>query len=282
MKLIRHIIPICLLIILLSIGCTNYGYSTFNHDGQTRKYIIYLPDNLPENAPLVFVLHGYGGNGFNMMKHIGMNRIADENGFAVCYPLGSLDFKDTTHWNARLEISETDDIGFLTELAKHLQYGYDLDEERTFSCGFSNGGFMSYTLAVETSDEFKAVASVAGTMSGFTWDNRNGSEPIPILHIHGINDKVVPIDGSMSTSGGWGGAPHMDTIIEFWTDLNNCSTMETEFLPPKTNAFYYLDGINGNEVWYYKIDNYGHNWPDSSDNTGTNASEIIWEFFSNY
>ena len=30
--------------------------------GVTRSYYIYLPADLPANAPLVFILHGYGGS----------------------------------------------------------------------------------------------------------------------------------------------------------------------------------------------------------------------------
>jgi len=287
MQAVKYILPICIISILLLTGCTNLQYSTFDHDGLTRQYILYLPDNLPENAPLVFVLHGYTGTAFQMMNYVNMNSIADENGFAICYPQGTLDNEGTTHWNARLNISKTDDIGFLTELAKYLQSEYDLSDEETFSCGFSNGGFMSYTLSCEAPEVFNAIATVAGTMSGYTWNNRNISEPIPILHIHGIDDESVPIDGSMGPWGGWGGAPSMDTIIEYWVNLNNCTTTENVTVSDNTNAFYHRDGINGNEVWYYKIDNYGHAWPsydpENPDyNPGINASEVIWEFFEAY
>ena len=288
MKVTKYILPIFVVSIVILTGCIdNFQISTFDHDGVTRQYILYLPDNLPENAPLVFVLHGHGMNAVNMMNYVDMNTIADENGFAVCYPKGSLDYEGNTHWNARLNISTIDDIGFLTELAKYLQSEHDLSDEKTFSCGFSNGGFMSYTLACEVPDVFTAVASVAGTMSGYTWDNRNISEPISILHIHGVDDYLVPIDGSIKEEGGWGGAPHVDIIIDYWINLNNCTTTETEFLPPNTNAYYYLDGINGNQVWYYKIDNYGHEWPGGrslkkpgyNPDVGIDASEVIWEFF---
>ena len=287
MKLVKYIFLISIISFLLLSGCINLQYSTFNHDGLTRQYILYLPDNLPENAPLVFVLHGYTSNAQGIMAYTDMNRVADENGFAVCYPQGTLDKGDTTHWNARLNISETDDIGFLTELAKYLQSEYNLNAQQTFSCGHSNGGFMSYTLACEAPDVFNAIASVAGTMSGYTWNNRNISEPIPILQIHGLDDEVVPIDGSISASGGWGGAPHVDTIIEYWVNLNNCTTSENVTVSDNTNAYYHRDGIKGNEVWYYKIDNWGHGWPiydpEKPDlNPGINASEVIWEFFSNY
>ena len=231
MKKVKIILPICIVLILLFSGCINIKYSNFNYDGLTRQYLLYLPDDLPDNAPLVFVLHGYGSKSFQMMREVDMNSIADENGFVICYPQGYLDSKGTAHWNARLDISSIDDIGFLTELAKDLQSEYGLNEDKTFICGFSNGGFMSYTLACEEPDVFTAIACVSGTMSGYTWDNRDISEPIPILHIHGVDDDVVPIDGSMSEEGGWGGAPHVDTIINYWVNLNNCTSSETEYYP---------------------------------------------------
>jgi len=285
MKVTKYILPIFVVSIVILTGCIdNFQISTFDHDGVTRQYILYLPDNLPENAPLVFVLHGYIFNAPGIMASTGMNHVADKNGFAVCYPQGTLDEDGKTHWNARFNISKTNDIGFLTELAKFLQLEYNLNPQRTYICGHSNGGFMSYTLACEAPDVFNAIASVAGTMSGYTWNNRNISEPIPILQIHGLDDKIIPIDGSLNSSGGWGGAPHMDTIIEFWVNLNNCSTSEYVSISSNTNAYYYTDGIGGNEVWYYKIDNWGHGWPiynsEKPDyNPGINASEVIWEFF---
>ena len=287
MKIAKYILLICIISPLLLSGCINLQYSTFNHDGVTRQYILYVPDDLPENPPLVFVLHGYTSNARIIMSYTNMNSVAEDNGFAVCYPQGLVDNGGTTHWNARLNISESDDIGFLTELAEYLQSEYNFDTQRTFSCGHSNGGFMSYTLACEAPEVFNAIASVAGTMSGYTWNNRNTSEPIPILHIHGIDDDVVPIDGSISAGGGWGGAPHVDTVIEYWVNLNNCSISENISVSDNTNAHYHRDGLNGNEVWYYKIDNWGHDWPmyipeKPENNPGINASEVIWEFFETF
>ena len=194
---------------------------TFDHNGVTREYKLYKPANIPDNAPLVFVLHGYTGNNQGMVWY-GMNDMADVNGFVVCYPQGLKDNGGITHWNAKLKLSSVDDIGFLSELAKYLQSEYNLNPQGTFSCGFSNGGFMSYTLASEAPEIFKAVAPVSGLMSGDTWDEFNSTTPVPILHIHGTADNIVPIDGSMSTSGGWGGAPEVDSLISFWAQFNNC------------------------------------------------------------
>ena len=138
---------------------------------------------------------------------------------------------------------------------------------------------MSHTLACEAPDVFSAIASVTGTMSGFDWNNCNPSKSIPALRIHGVDDDVVPIDGIIGAWGGWGGAPHADEVISFWADLNGTTTIDSVFLAPSTNAFYHRNGQNGNEVWYYRIDNWGHRWPGSSSNTGTIASEVIYRIF---
>ena len=83
---------------------------------------------------------------------------------------------------------------------------------------------MSYTLVAERPDVFKAAASMIGTMSGETWKNRSSIKPVPVMQISGLADRVVPVDGSMSEFGGWGGAPHQDQIIEFWKQLNQTTT----------------------------------------------------------
>ena len=36
-------------------------HETFRHKGLEREYFLYLPDGMKEDAPLVIVLHGYGG-----------------------------------------------------------------------------------------------------------------------------------------------------------------------------------------------------------------------------
>ena len=164
---------------MVNAGKASTHQLTFEHDGLTREYTLYLPAGLTDNAPLVFVLHGYTQTESDAIS-FRMNDVADANGFAVCYPKGTSDDSGNSHWNSRFTISDTDDIGFLSELAVFLQTEHSLNPSKTYSCGFSNGGFMSYTLACEASDVFRAIASVGGTMSGYTWETRNIANPIPI------------------------------------------------------------------------------------------------------
>jgi polyhydroxybutyrate depolymerase len=271
-------------VIIFFYSCNKHlYYSTYNHDNLNRTYVLYKPANLPKNVPLVFVLHSYGRYAKNHMQSLQLDNIADINKFMVCYPQGTLDVNTgKPYWTGGLPSTTIDDVGYLTDLAKYLQSKYNLDSNRTFVCGISNGGFMSYTLACESPDVFKAIASVEGTMTGHIWDNRNStSHPIPVLQISGMIDKVVPIDGSMSTEYGWGGAPNMDIIMNYWGEFNKCKQVDTLYISSKIHAYQYKKGLNDNEVWYYKLEGFGHDLP-TLENSGLNANELIWNFFSKF
>lgn len=251
----------------------------FEYDNDKRKYLLYVPENLPQNAPLVFALHGYTGRAQGVDEMLNMNNIAAQNGFVVCYPQGARDRNSITHWNARLDISNKDDIGFLSALAMSLQEEYGLDTARTYTCGISNGGFMSYTLVAEAPHVFKGAASIIGTMSGYTWENRNICSPAPILQVSGTNDNVVPYDGTMSTDGGWGGAPHIYEVMAFWSELNQTMPADTVTISDVSTAYYFNDTVNSNDVWYYEVAGMAHEVP-TGGNKGFSSGELIWQFFS--
>ena len=106
-----------LCIVFIFVGCRkNRNHCrdciTFNHNGEQRQYLIHTPSPLAANAPLIFVLHGYTGNAPDIKEIIGLDELASSQNFAVCYPQGALDNDNYPHWNARLSISSTDDIGF--------------------------------------------------------------------------------------------------------------------------------------------------------------------------
>ncbi|MDB4676679.1 prolyl oligopeptidase family serine peptidase [bacterium] len=256
------------------------GFMSFDHEGVERQYVLHIPENLPANAPLVFFLHGYRGDARGYAE-MGMSRVADQNQFAVVYPQGLKDYRGIPHWNARLKLSKVDDIGFLTALAKHLQERHQLNPEKTFSSGVSNGGFMSYALVAEARDVFKAAASIIGTMSGYTWEHRQTIEPTPILQISGLADEIVPVDGRMSPLGGWGGAPDQETIINFWKELNQTKTEEVEQISKTTTAYRYGQGVNNTQVWLYNVKGWGHRVPGERQ-MGTHSVDLVWQFLKQF
>ena len=262
---------------------------TFKFDGLDRSYILHKPKNFDKNSPLVFMLHGFGSSSMNIMSYSQMNLIADQNGFMVCYPQGSRLETGQSHWNANLDMSSVNDIGFLSSLAKLIQKNYAVNPENTFVSGMSNGGFMSYTLACEKPDIFKAIASITGTMSGRDWQNCKPSFNIPIMQISGTEDKTVPWDGTMSTAYGWGGAPHIVKVVDFWAEKNGCNVDEKINFPDldhsdkSTVSLVKKKGSpKNNQVWFYTVDGGGHDWPGSWGNRDVSATEEIWKFFNHH
>ena len=129
---------IILLFIILSGLIAQPGWSDFLFEGLTRQYYLHLPNELGsvDGYPLVFVLHGLGGNANGMIGYSQMNQVANDNGFAVVYPNGTFDQFGNRFWNVGYEIhfDETvDDVGFLVSLAQFLQTEYNLDPGRIFS-----------------------------------------------------------------------------------------------------------------------------------------------------
>jgi polyhydroxybutyrate depolymerase len=286
------------------LGCTNpdaYNYTPgatvddgscvveveFMSGKDTRSYIYYEPEDLPAGAPLVFVMHGYTGSAIGIYGYCGMNEVADEFGFAVCYPQGLEDNFGTTHWNAGLNISSVDDLGFLVNLAEYLQETYDLSETCTYACGMSNGGYISYHLACNASETFRAIASVTGTMSLSDWEGCDPTWPVPVLEIHGTADDIVPYLNTEADLGGWFGAGGTPDVIDFWVEVNECNEFEEFEFPDldggdgsTVGAKKHSNGINGGQVWLYTVDGGGHDWPGVWGNMDINSSSEIWDFFS--
>ncbi|MBN2176515.1 MAG: prolyl oligopeptidase family serine peptidase [Demequinaceae bacterium] len=286
----RRIAALSLVAIAVVSGCTatpvsptpspdTEGFLTFEHDGIVREYLYYEPPDLPDGAPVVFLLHGYTSDAAEIRASFEFDRVADEHGFAVVYPQGSLDTWGDTHWNAYVQESTTDDIGFLTALARDLQDRHGLDPNRTFVSGFSNGGFMTYVLATEAPAVFRAGASIAGSMSGTSWANRDDGSVFPLLQVSGLADTVVPVDGSLGPGRGWGGAPAMPEIIDYWSTRAECTSVLTDKIGENTTRERHVGCAGNYEIWYLEIEGLDHSVPAVDNTAGFDVAELIWEFF---
>ena len=250
---------------------------TYIHQGQERQYVLYLPDSLTDDAPLVFLMHGFTGSASGIFNYSGMQIVADEYGFAVCYPDGTIDQNGNRFWNVGYNFHQNqsvDDVDFITSLATFLQNEYNLSSENTFASGMSNGAEMSYMLSCFSSENFKAIAPVAGTMFGESWTGCM-SDPKPVLEIHGTNDNVTLWEGAPNDTY-WGPYPGTEEVIDYWVDLNGCNSNENVLLPNySTIKHRYYDCTDETEVWLYEVVNGGHDWP-------SYASQEIWSFFSQF
>ncbi len=273
----------------------------FYFNGDVREYLLHVPKNIQPYAPLVFVLHGLGSTNSFIQEYSHMDNVADKNGFVFCYPQGTSSNENTAYtkkgssfWNVGYDIhkNETvDDLSFIKSLAIFLQKEYNLDPEKTFCTGMSNGGDMSYLLGCEASNIFKAIAPITGCMMSWVYESCSKNDPIPVFHVHGTKDSITYYYGDVENRDKWGAYVGVESSIKFWTDRNQCTVSSLDTLPDidKNDGSYiirerHLNEINKNEVWFYKIINGGHEWPMNRTkhfgNKDINTSEEIWKFFS--
>lgn len=259
---------------------------SMEHDGVEREYILHLPAAYDETVsyPFVYNLHGYTSNATEQQFYSAMDITADQNGFIVCYPEGL-----QNSWNVGFPFgSEADDVGFLLSLVDSLSAEYNINQDRLYSCGMSNGGYMSYKLACEAGDRFAAIASVTGSIVPSQLSECTPIRPFPIMQIHGTADLVVPYNGTPFIA-----AP-IEEVLDFWIAENECGVADTivvEDINTTDNStalrIEYNTCLEGTEVLFYKIDNGAHTWPDATINTGTtnrdfNGSQEVWNFFNRY
>lgn len=258
---------------------------TFKHKGIEYTYYLYKPQNLQEGAPLIMAFHGYGSRNIPSVGY-GFHPIADQHGFAVCYPKGPVDNKGRHCWAVGYDFHfaenwERDDVGFAVRLVKHLQKKHGFSKHNVFATGHSNGGEMSYLLAYEASHVFAAVAPVSGLTMEWMYRELEAKRPIPVMEVHGTLDNTSKWNSNLKKVDKWGPYIAVPRAVGYWAAVNRCTHEETEELPVIRNkvvAHRYVGGINGNEVWLYEVIGGKHSWAEKDMNT---AAEI-WKFFSKY
>ncbi|MAZ31383.1 MAG: hypothetical protein CMP57_04730 [Flavobacteriales bacterium] len=287
-------------------GCTDINASNYNEfatidngscvislefyvsgEKNPREYIFYKPESASSKAPLVFVSHGYTGSANGIMNYSGFIELAEEQGFAVCFPQGQYD-GNTAYWNVGYNFTPNnaaDDVKFFVELAAHLQETYDLSPEKTFSSGMSNGAEVSYLLACEASETFAAIAGVAGTMFNGIINNCSATQNVSIMEIHGTQDNVTYYNGD-SNDTFWGPYPGQEEVIDFWVQNNDCQMVQSGYLPNNvqndgSEVFVekYSSSSTNTHVWFYKVEGGGHDWPGSDGNMDIDSADEIWKFF---
>ena len=264
-------------------------YATFPDGKELREYYYYHPSTAPDNCPLVFVFHGYTGDAEGMIQFTGFNTLADEYGFAVCYPEGSEDSGGDQFWNVGYAFHQNetvDDLGFTSSLRQHLIETHGLDGDRVFGTGFSNGADFCYMLACESSSEFRAVAPIAGILMSDIQSECSPEYMVPILEVHGTQDNVSLYDGDLENVDGWGAYPSTPDAMAFFVDLFGISLVESGNFPDvapwdESTVGYQKWGLEGAcpQVWLYTVQGGGHSWPGAWDNQDIEASLEAWQFF---
>ena len=193
--------------------------SVLSHDGLARQFIVYVPTNYNTDTdyPLMINFHGFGGTASDFVETADMRSLAESENFIVVYPQGTL-LGGYPHWNSSAPSSDNkssvDDIGFVEALIENISSTYSINENRIYAAGYSNGGFMSYYLACN-STKFAAIGSVAGTMIDDSYQNCNALIPTAMINIHGTADSVVLYEGDSY------GSTAIKDVVTWWKNFNS-------------------------------------------------------------
>ena len=195
--------------------------------GIARSYLAYVPDRLPQGAPLLFALHGTGGNGAHMRDETGaeFDRLADKNGFVAVYPTGYKnswdDCRKTDPLPAKQE--KIDDIAFFRALIALFHDKHGIDPRHVFIMGYSNGAQMAMRVALEAPDLVAAIAAVSANLP--VADNSvcgHVDKPVAALLMDGTGDPVNPFKGgevNLGRLGSRGVVNSAPATARYWATL---------------------------------------------------------------
>lgn len=316
-KLNHHEIDATALIDRFMFDRAGFGLQTGRSSSEpTREHILYVPPSYDARkpTPIVVVLHGRPSNAAAMARISGMNAVAARHGFIVVYPEGL-----NHEWNAQFDLYNKsshsvrtgglepaglrqDDVGFLKTLMLDLREDLNIDPQRMYISGFSNGGFMTLRMACSASDTFAGFAEGGSALYTVMTEFCKAGRPAPMFFMHGTADPSIPIDG-VQVRDSQSGMPTRVTLsvketVALFARRNGCApsgvmtTFSESGRSPGTKVLRYIPNncMPTAPIVFYIIEGGGHTWPGTPDvmdakqfgptNLDINASEKIWEFLS--
>jgi poly(3-hydroxybutyrate) depolymerase len=168
------------------------GTYTIQSGGQTRSYILRIPDNYRSdlqyrlfvglhwlNGSAAAVANG-GGSAGAAWAFYGQQRLS--NNSAVFIAPQGLD--------AGWANTGGRDVTLVDDILRVVENDLCVDTTQRFALGWSYGGSMSYALACARPNVFRAVAVYSGAnLSGCS----GGNQPVAYFGIHGTHDSVLNI-----------------------------------------------------------------------------------------
>jgi poly(3-hydroxybutyrate) depolymerase len=173
-----------------------------------REYNLYVPSSARKSAevPLLVVLHGALGNADFIERVLGMNAVAEKEGFMVAYLNGTEGnlriMRDKRTWNAGdccgiARRKNVDDVSYIRGVIEDLSRKYPVDRSRVYLLGHSNGAMMAYRFICESPGVAAAAVTISGPLMRNSCANPDGLQGV--LHIHGSQDDHVPVAGGSGT-----------------------------------------------------------------------------------
>ena len=263
-----------------------------NFDEKIREYYVSLPEDTSKPVPIIINFHGFLSHAMDQQGFSQMDNYAHQNGIGVIYPEGV-----KRSWNVgKAILNDENDIGFVNALIDSVSSNYNIDSNRIYACGFSNGGTFSYELMCGLSNKIAAFGSVGGNFS--INENRlcNIDREIPLIHIHGTKDRLQKYNNS--------DGDFLSTVesVNYWAKYNQLDIKVVENIEDiykkdgtTVEKHTYSKNNSNTQVIHFKVVKGGHLWLGSPiadwptlrlffgrNNHEINSSKEIVDFFLKY
>ncbi|MET7671666.1 cellulose binding domain-containing protein [Micromonospora luteifusca] len=243
------------------------GTRTIQSSGQSRTYILRIPDGYDRSRPyrLIFGFHWLNGSASNVASagYYGLAPLSNNSTIFVA-PQGL---------NAGWANTNGRDLTLFDDISRQIETDLCVDTTQRFALGWSYGGAMSYAVACARPTVIRAVTVLSGAnLSGCN----GGTQPVAYFGIHGIYDSVLNISQGRSLR---------DTFVR-----NNGCTAQSPREPSRGSLTHitttYAGCRAGYPVQWAAFD--GDHTPSPVDGSSspndsrTWTSAEIWRFFSQF
>ena len=271
---------------------TTLKKEVINFDKKIREYYVSLPEDTSKPFPVIINFHGFLSHAMDQQGFSQMDNYAHQNGIGVIYPEGV-----KRSWNVgKAILNDENDIGFVNALIDSVSLKYNIDSNRIYACGFSNGGTFSYELICGLSNKIAAFGSVGGNFSINEKRLCNIEREIPLIHIHGTRDRLQKYNHS--------DGDFLSTIesVNYWAKYNQLDIKVVEDIEDinkkdgtTVEKHTYSKNNSNTQVIHFKVVKGGHLWLGSPiadwltlrlffgrNNHEINSSKEIVDFFLKY
>jgi polyhydroxybutyrate depolymerase len=189
--------------------------------GGARPVTVNLPADTSAPSPLLIMLHSASTSGAHQENYMKLAPVAKRLGMIYIAPDGTVGADGRRVWNAAKSCCQksgepVDDVAYLSSLIDEIDAKYPVDRKRIYFIGHSNGAFMALKFAC-TTGAVAAVVSLAGAMD--TDSQCSSPNPFALLHIHGVADPTIKINGGALNKGSYTSA--LETINRV-AAINQC------------------------------------------------------------
>ena len=250
---------------------SSYGDDCIEHAGYYRCWNIHVPEGVAGSVPLVIVLLGHSSSPSEQRAFSDLESLAESEGFIVVGPSGLCE-----SWNSGeaccppANEDEIDDVGFLRKMVEQVSGQHDIDANRIYVTGLSNGCSMAQRLANEASD---IIAAAACMSLHLLVPEAADYTPVSIMTLYGNKDLDIYDPEEFITA---------KENFNKWKTMNDCTGSYVETWKDGDSVAWTYQGCgNGTEVSLVTIDGGSHILY-QGEMTDIDTTRMAWEFMKRF